>query len=817
MRGLSVHYLTHLLPGEVPRYESEDCTVATILESVIMAKGKHLRCRRHPGATGTSYVDAVPDFAEGWWGKRLAGRARFMLSYTWRYRVQDIVDSIHGFFQQSAHPEACCIWICAFCVNQWHVQNTTVDFATFKQRFEGTVDSVTGVLAMLGSWGQGRMQYTDRVWCVFELFTAITKGKDLHIVMPPRERESFGETVLGGEVLPEIWKSVSNIDAQQARATVQADYDNIKGLVEASCGWKRLNRSVVERLHHWFAVSSRDALLKRLSGSGGLSEETVSGFARVATFFHHLGDYASSEELLRCASRIVSAQGWEQTQLHAMVLQRWADTERRLLRTELASSLMRRSVQLAKELGSTDSKEYAYMLRDLGRCEGDFGDLKAEGEHFEEALMLMKRHGTKSDEAAVRRSLGLLKYQLREAAAAKEHLEASLRLHKDARPPTDRSPEAASTHKSLGDLHLEGDAFQEAERAYLKALEIMKDLGLEGTPLALEPVCALMVCAEELGKEAERARWCARAQEMQSELQRESVPLAGSGMIAGALSRCHRLRTADSPGHSCARPYEERVTWGAYFEMQAEARSSTAGFPFALGMLELQPTAYIEGSRQIAIAWSRWGSRATSCRKWTLESTNHEPPWMSDLRELRMGEVEGVLSPVSEVNLPGETRKQLGIPQEAMYFMWSYPVDFGCCLDSMEERDPDKAFLLYGGYVYLARDLRTIVKVLAVRPTRSDASGGAASVLHFGEAKQWDLSWTSPLLAKERFQPLTIAALKERVPKVEELREAGPTHFCWIRPQECMWSWQRRARTYICPFGGFAYVRLARGPSHSAS
>jgi len=90
------------------------------------------------------------------------------------------------------------------------------------------------------------------------------------------------------------------------------------------------------------------------------------------------------------------------------------------------------------------------------------------------------------------------------------------------------------------------------------------------------------------------------------------------------------------------------------------------------------------------------------------------------------GVLRGTISPLSEVTFDDKHKEGLGIPVDAYWFGWSYPVatkerlsdDIVVeCKKKYADQEPADSFLLWGGYVYFNRDLE-IVLVFAANHKR---------------------------------------------------------------------------------------------------
>lgn len=115
--------------------------------------------------------------------------------------------------------------------------------------------------------------YLTRVWCLFELFTAIRNRRavKINIMLPPSQREAFRKAMSAGHY-GEIEQVLDNVQAENATATSAADLAAIHGLVgELPGGFLSLNETVRDHLRRWFEgqgavlTASRVQALRRSS------------------------------------------------------------------------------------------------------------------------------------------------------------------------------------------------------------------------------------------------------------------------------------------------------------------------------------------------------------------------------------------------------------------------------------------------------------------------------------------------------------------------------------------------------------------------
>ena len=77
-----------------------------------------------------------------------------------------------------------------------------VSFQAFKAEFASRVYGIGRVLALMAPWHAPT--YIKRVWCNFELYTALTTAEvEVHMLMPPTERERLFENVRSPQGLSE--------------------------------------------------------------------------------------------------------------------------------------------------------------------------------------------------------------------------------------------------------------------------------------------------------------------------------------------------------------------------------------------------------------------------------------------------------------------------------------------------------------------------------------------------------------------------------------------------------------------------------------
>ena len=156
-KGISVHCLKHVFLEEVKAQGLDEASTIYEIENlssekngVIRSKGAHC-IDPVDGRVGTSYVACLT-------GEDNVGPANFMLSYSWSYKIGDIVDTLCDFCKSGNLDERrTYIWLCCICINQHRVvekkdqgESTKVDtFAKFRDTFYSRVTGIGKVISMV--------------------------------------------------------------------------------------------------------------------------------------------------------------------------------------------------------------------------------------------------------------------------------------------------------------------------------------------------------------------------------------------------------------------------------------------------------------------------------------------------------------------------------------------------------------------------------------------------------------------------------------------------------------------------------------------
>lgn len=359
LRGLSVNFLSGQwieLMGANKDPELRVFEVEPLLRE--LSQGT---CPRD-GREGCAYVDAAPD--------PHAGRARHMLSYSWGYKLMDIASALTSYcMSTSQSPQEVRVWICCCCINQHRVKESVtkgdvVPFHRFREEFAQRVYNVDHILALMSPWYSP--QYIERVWCIFEFYTANSLGKEVVVLMPPHEQDGW-RTALASGGQQRVFKTLSNIRVQNAKASVMADRESILKLIDpdtsdhqTSRAVSALNSVVRAKLKEWFVETAAGYLESQIKERESHPTQVHNAIGRL--LIQACSDYPRAQKILEAGLKQEEAPSVHRA--NALMLMGWVS--RFQGRLAQAHHLCRQSKDMFQACGGTDTKQYATLLKNIG-------------------------------------------------------------------------------------------------------------------------------------------------------------------------------------------------------------------------------------------------------------------------------------------------------------------------------------------------------------------------------------------------------------------------------------------------------------------
>ena len=159
---------------------------------------------------------------------------------------------------------------------------------------------------------------------------------------------------------------------------------------------------------------------------------------------------------------------------------------------------------------------------------------------------------------------------------------------------------------------------------------------------------------------------------------------------------------------------------------------------------------------------------------------------------------DGTMSPKHKVTLELEKRKAAGVPEDALYFAFAYPLTpqsdgwFDAALNAPSLSLGARSFLVSGGFLYFD----AYGKCIQVNAVSSEY--GLESQLEFDGPHRASHEAVAQLRAAGRLQPVTW----------KQLRAAGALEFCWVHPWERFGAERVALAKYesTIPNGAFLYA-----------
>jgi hypothetical protein len=182
-------------------------------------------------------------------GKSATGKATVFVSHAWRYRVNDVINTMLDF--ASANPDTDhYFWFDIF-VNNQHAEGLNHPFEWWCSTFKDNIAAIGKVLLVMTPW-DAPIPLT-RAWCLWEIYCALEleqQGKaQLLVRLPGNQRAAFLAGVK--EDYADVMKALAAVDAEKAQAHSTQDRENILGAVRGSVGFAKLNSAVSGRLRDW--------------------------------------------------------------------------------------------------------------------------------------------------------------------------------------------------------------------------------------------------------------------------------------------------------------------------------------------------------------------------------------------------------------------------------------------------------------------------------------------------------------------------------------------------------------------------------------
>jgi len=208
------------------------------------ALGKHKICPRD-GMPDCSIVDALRK-------DERSGPANWYLSWTWCYTLQDVCAALSRWWETYffvVGEEAVYLWWCFFVNNQFRMlqDGKTEDTESLLEVFAKPLENAGKVLMCMDKFEN--CSYTKRIWCIFEVFSAVRRSIPITLIMPGLDIHQIHQPI---GTLKEL-RRACHVNAEEAGASVKADEEKIKAhIVETMTTFEHVNQTVEQAL--WIEV-----------------------------------------------------------------------------------------------------------------------------------------------------------------------------------------------------------------------------------------------------------------------------------------------------------------------------------------------------------------------------------------------------------------------------------------------------------------------------------------------------------------------------------------------------------------------------------
>mmetsp|Transcript_6778 Transcript_6778/g.8574 ORF Transcript_6778/g.8574 Transcript_6778/m.8574 type:complete len:595 (-) Transcript_6778:1119-2903(-) len=457
------------------------------------------------GKIGSSYVDSLDENDVDH-----VGIANLMLSYTWGYKIGDIVDTLVDYCNSKHYDtKRTYVWLCCLCVNQHRVvetsesesgvknNNTRMNHSfrkgqksdknlvddrndeTIQENFLNRIEGVNEVVSMVYPWN--KPMSLSRIWCLFELFTAYNEKCEISIVMPPSERIKMIKELSSNEsCFDDLLETLNGSNIQNAEASYEMDKIRILNIIKNKAGFttfEALDDIVNELFTNWAkdGIMTGVETLEKVSENPTIDSDFGLLCAQLGVMLDRQDEYDLSLQLHKKAVDIfINVYG----DVDHNVASAHHNVGRALFKTgDLDGALAhyRRVLAIDEELVGDDHEDTATSLSNVADV------LKAQ-DNLEEAEKEMKRalnirlkvKGDHPDTARSYSQIGLLYHHMEmydEAVA--EHQKA---LNICLKSLGENYPETATSYHNLAGALVQKKDYESALVNFEKALVIYENL-----------------------------------------------------------------------------------------------------------------------------------------------------------------------------------------------------------------------------------------------------------------------------------------------------------------------------------------------------
>ena len=225
--------------------------------------------------------------------------AEYFVSFAYDTKVETMMDALDRFRRKMAKKDIF-VWISILTVNQ-HFQVKDGQAAAvvypktwFKNAFEKSISSIKHVLFILNPITKPIA--LQRLWCIYELYLAVSKGYKLDICLSEEDENLFMEGLL--QNTESILRYIDAIDAQSAGADPSQERKLRERIEEIPGSYRTLDTEVRDRLREWFAHSAKSFIEKRRESYQQNKSAYVRVLNMVGKLFLELGSFKEAHTVM---------------------------------------------------------------------------------------------------------------------------------------------------------------------------------------------------------------------------------------------------------------------------------------------------------------------------------------------------------------------------------------------------------------------------------------------------------------------------------------------------------------------------------------
>ena len=190
-------------------------------------------------------------------GETGVGDATVFASHAWTFVFAELIESLRFFENQqiAAGQAPSYFWLDIFVVDENAAHTYPSEW--WQTSFTQAVGSIGHTALVLTPWRSPVP--LRRAWCLWEIFSTLSKKARLSVCMSESEMQSFHGALV--EEFDSVLTSLCTIDAETAEAGSKKDLDMIFAAVRTlEGGFQTLNATVMEQMREWLIESMRRAL-----------------------------------------------------------------------------------------------------------------------------------------------------------------------------------------------------------------------------------------------------------------------------------------------------------------------------------------------------------------------------------------------------------------------------------------------------------------------------------------------------------------------------------------------------------------------------